>query len=192
MEKFARAVVRKRKLILLIAVLLLIPADFGAAGTYINYDILTYLPPELDSMVGESYLEDDFNMASTAMITVEHMTTADLLNMKDEIAQVPGVESVIWTSDMLDVSVPRQMLPEDIQRFFFNDDGATMMIVKFSDISASPSTMKALEQIKGLLRADCFIGGMAAILQDTKALVDEEMPFYILCAVGCSLIILFF
>ena len=191
MEKFARAVVRKRKLILLIAVLLLIPADFGAAGTYINYDILTYLPPELDSMVGESYLEDDFNMASTAMITVEHMTTADLLNMKDEIAQVPGVESVIWTSDMLDVSVPRQMLPEDIQRFFFNDDGATMMIVKFSDISASPSTMKALEQIKGLLRADCFIGGMAAILQDTKALVDEEMPFYILCAVGCSLIILF-
>ena len=191
MEKFARAVVRKRKLILLIAVLLLIPAAFGAAGTYINYDILTYLPPELDSMVGESYLEDDFNMASTAMITVEHMTTADLLNMKDEIAQVPGVESVIWTSDMLDVSVPRQMLPEDIQRFFFNDDGATMMIVKFSDISASPSTMKALEQIKGLLRADCFIGGMAAILQDTKALVDEEMPFYILCAVGCSLIILF-
>lgn len=191
MEKFARAVVRKRKLILLIAVLLLIPAAFGAAGTYINYDILTYLPPELDSMVGESYLEDDFNMASTAMITVEHMTTADLLNMKDEIAQVPGVESVIWTSDMLDVSVPRQMLPEDIQRFFFNDDGATMMIVKFSDISASPSTMKALEQIKSLLRADCFIGGMAAILQDTKALVDEEMPFYILCAVGCSLIILF-
>ncbi len=191
MEKFARAVVRKRKLILLIAVLLLIPAAFGAAGTYINYDILTYLPPELDSMVGESYLEDDFNMASTAMITVEHMTTADLLNMKDEIAQVPGVESVIWTSDMLDVSVPRQMLPEDIQRFFFNDDGATMMIVKFSDISASPSTMKALEQIKGLLRADCFIGGMAAILQDTKALVDKEMPFYILCAVGCSLIILF-
>ena len=191
MEKFARAVVQKRKLILLIAVLLLIPAAFGAAGTYINYDILTYLPPELDSMVGESYLEDDFNMASTAMITVEHMTTADLLNMKDEIAQVPGVESVIWTSDMLDVSVPRQMLPEDIQRFFFNDDGATMMIVKFSDISASPSTMKALEQIKGLLRADCFIGGMAAILQDTKALVDEEMPFYILCAVGCSLIILF-
>ncbi len=191
MEKFARAVVQKRKLILLIAVLLLIPAAFGAAGTYINYDILTYLPPELDSMVGESYLEDDFNMASTAMITVEHMTTADLLNMKDEIAQVPGVESVIWTSDMLDVSVPRQMLPEDIQRFFFNDDGATMMIVKFSDISASPSTMKALEQIKGLLRADCFIGGMAAILQDTKALVDKEMPFYILCAVGCSLIILF-
>ena len=143
MEKFARAIVRKRKLVLLIAVLLLIPAAFGAAGTYINYDILTYLPPGLDSMVGESYLEDDFNMASTAMITVEHMTTADLLSMKEEIAQVPGVESVLWTSDMLDVSIPRQMMPEDIQRFFFNDDGATMMIVKFSDISASTSTMNA-------------------------------------------------
>ncbi len=191
MEKFARAIVRKRKLVLLIAVLLLIPAAFGAAGTYINYDILTYLPPELDSMVGERYLEDDFNMASTAMITVEHMTTADLMAMKEEIAQVPGVESVLWTSDMLDVSVPRQMLPEDIQRFFFNDSGATMMIVKFSDISASTSTMNALKQIKGLLRKDCFIGGMSAILEDTKALVDEEMPLYILCAVGCSLIILF-
>ncbi len=191
MEKFARAIVRKRKLVLLIAVLLLIPAAFGAAGTYINYDILTYLPPGLDSMVGESYLEDDFNMASTAMITVEHMTTADLLSMREEIAQVPGVESVLWTSDMLDVSIPRQMMPEDIQRFFFNDDGATMMIVKFSDISASTSTMNALKQIKGLLRKDCFIGGMSAILQDTKALVDEEMPLYILCAVGCSLIILF-
>ena len=191
METFARAIVRKRKLVLLIAVLLLIPAAFGAAGTYINYDILTYLPPELDSMVGERYLEDDFNMASTAMITVEHMTTADLMAMKEEIAQVPGVESVLWTSDMLDVSVPRQMLPEDIQRFFFNDSGATMMIVKFSDISASTSTMNALKQIKGLLRKDCFIGGMSAILEDTKALVDEEMPLYILCAVGCSLIILF-
>lgn len=191
MEKFARAIVRKRKLVLLIAVLLLIPAAFGAAGTYINYDILTYLPPELDSMVGERYLEDDFNMASTAMITVEHMTTADLMAMKEEIAQVPGVESVLWTSDLLDVSVPRQMLPEDIQRFFFNDSGATMMIVKFSDISASTSTMNALKQIKGLLRKDCFIGGMSAILEDTKALVDEEMPLYILCAVGCSLIILF-
>ena len=118
MERFARFVVRHRVVVLVVAVLLLIPSIFGAVGTYINYDILTYLPPELDSMVGEQYLENDFQVASTAMITVENMQTADLLKMKEEIAAVPGVEDVIWTSDMVDVSVPREMLPEDIQTFF--------------------------------------------------------------------------
>ena len=106
MERFAKFVVHHRKLVLLIAVLLLIPSAFGAVGTYINYDILTYLPPELDSMVGEQYLENDFEIASTAMITVEHMQTADVLKMKEEIAAIPGVEDVMWTSDMVDVTVP--------------------------------------------------------------------------------------
>ena len=118
MEHFARFVVKRRKLVLAAAVLLLIPAALGAMGTYINYDILTYLPPELDSMIGEGYLEDDFHTASTAMITVEHMPASELLAMKDEIAAVPGVAKVMWTSDMLDVTVPAEMLPEDIQAFF--------------------------------------------------------------------------
>lgn len=90
MEHFARWVVRHRKAVLAAAVLLLIPSVFGAAGTYINYDILTYLPPELDSMVGEGYLEDDFNMASTSMITVENMSTADTLALKSELEAVAG------------------------------------------------------------------------------------------------------
>ena len=106
MERFARWIVRHRTAVLVIAVLLLIPSALGAAGTYINYDILTYLPPELDSMQGEQMLEDDFRMASTAMITVEHMRPADVLRMKDEIAAVPGVEDVIWTSDLAVVCVP--------------------------------------------------------------------------------------
>ncbi len=191
MERFARFIVRRRKAVLVLAVLLLIPSVLGAVGTYINYDILTYLPPELDSMIGEKYLEDDFKTASTAMVTVENMPTADLLQLKDQLAAVPGVRKVLGASDLGDVTIPKEMLPDDLRRFFYNDEGAQLLVVTFDDTSASASTMAALAQIKGLLRENCFLGGMSAILQDTKALVDEEMPLYILCAVGCSLAVLF-
>ena len=191
MEHLARFVVRRRRLVLLIAVLLLIPSLLGAVATYINYDILTYLPAELDSMIGEGYLEDDFHMASTAMITVENMPTAETLKMKDELAAVPGVRKVVWTSDMLSVEVPSKMLPKDVQDFFYNKTGATMLLVQFEGTSASAETMQAIGEIKCILRKDCFIGGMSAILADTKSLIDQEIPLYVLCAVGCSLVVLF-
>lgn len=191
MEHFARWIVKHRRLILILAVLLLIPSVFGAVGTYINYDILTYLPPELDSMIGEQYLEADFNMASTSMITVENMTTADTLRLKSDLEQVEGVQRVLWTSDILDVTTPKEMLPSDIQKFFYNDSGATMLLVQFDAPSADAKTMQAQKEIKSILKTDCFIGGMSAILEDTRSLVQEEMPLYILCAVGASLLILF-
>ena len=191
MERLARFVVRHRRLVLFVAVLLLIPSLLGAIGTYINYDILTYLPAELDSMIGETYLEDDFHMASTAMLTVENLPTAETLKMKDELAQVPGVRKVVWTSDMLDVTIPSEMLPADVRDFFYNNSGATMLLVQFEGTSASAETMAAIQQIKTILRKDCFIGGMSAILADTKALIDQEIPLYVLCAVGCSLVVLF-
>ena len=171
--------VRHRKAVLAAAVLLLIPSVFGAAGTYINYDILTYLPPELDSMVGEGYLEDDFNMASTSMITVENMSTADTLALKSELEAVAGVKSVLWTSDILDVTTPKEMLPADIQKFFYSENGATLLLVQFENPSAHAVTMQAQRTIKDILRKDCFIGGMSAILEDTKSLVNQEMPVYI-------------
>ena len=180
-----------RKAVLAAAVLLLIPSVFGAAGTYINYDILTYLPPELDSMVGEGYLEDDFNMASTSMITVENMSTADTLALKSELEAVAGVKSVLWTSDILDVTTPKEMLPADIQKFFYSENGATLLLVQFENPSAHAVTMQAQRTIKDILRKDCFIGGMSAILEDTKSLVNQEMPVYILCAVGACLVVLF-
>lgn len=191
MEHFARWVVRHRKAVLAAAVLLLIPSVFGAAGTYINYDILTYLPPELDSMVGEGYLEDDFNMASTSMITVENMSTADTLALKSELEAVAGVKNVLWTSDILDVTTPKEMLPADIQKFFYSENGATLLLVQFKNPSAHAVTMQAQRTIKDILRKDCFIGGMSAILEDTKSLVNQEMPVYILCAVGACLVVLF-
>ena len=110
--------VRRRKLVLVLAVLLLIPSVLGAAGTYINYDILTYLPPELDSMVGQTYLDGDFHTASTAMITVEHMPPAQLAQLETQLAEVPGVDTVMGGSDLLGQTVPSEMLPEDVQKFF--------------------------------------------------------------------------
>lgn len=191
METIARGIVRFRKAVLAIAVLLLIPALLGTAATRINYDILTYLPPELDSMIGEVALEEDFNLASTGMVTVEGLPTSELLKMKAEMEQVPGVSQVFWLSDVLDASVPSGMLPADVQQFMFGQNDATMMLVRFDEPSASESTMNAVARLEALLRKDCFLGGMSVILQDTKALVDREMPMYILCAVGASLLVLF-
>ncbi len=172
------------------AILLLIPALLGAAATRINYDILTYLPPELDSMLGEAALENDFNLASTGMVTVEGMPLGEMLEMKAEMEQVEGVEQVFWLSDMIDPAIPREMLPEGIRQAMYGEN-ATLMLVRFSEPSASKSTMDAVSDLKGLLKEHSFFGGMSVILQDTKALVDKEMPLYILCAVGASLLILF-
>ncbi|NBK77461.1 antibiotic ABC transporter permease [bacterium D16-76] len=190
MERIAYGIVRRRKLVLAIAVLLLIPALLGAAATRINYDILTYLPPELDSMLGEAALENDFNLASTGMVTVEGMPLGEMLAMKAEMEQVEGVEQVFWLSDITDPAIPPEMLPESIRQILYGGD-ATLMLVRFSQPSASKSTMDAVAQLKGILKGCCFFGGMSVILQDTKALVDNEMPLYILCAVGASLFVLF-
>ena len=191
MKKLARAIVKMRRLILIAAVLLLIPAAVGAIATPINYDILSYLPQELDSRVGQLLLETDFHLASTNMITVEGMPTNELLAMKAEIDEVPDVLNTFWLSDVIDPSIPTEMLPADVQQFMFGKNDSTMLIVRFDAPSASDETMNAVSQIEKLLRKDCFFGGMSVILQDTKALVNQEMPLYILIAVGASLLVLF-
>ena len=117
MKKLARAIVKMRRLILIAAVLLLIPAAVGAIATPINYDILSYLPQELDSRVGQLMLETDYHLASTNMITVEGMPTNELLAMKAEIDEVPDVLNTFWLSDVLDPAVPTEMLPADVQQF---------------------------------------------------------------------------
>ena len=191
MKKIAQGIVRLRKLILTVAILLLIPSAIGAIATRINYDVLTYLPQELDSMIGEQILENDFHLASTGMITVEGLPTNELIAMKKDIEAVPGVTQAFWLSDVLDPSVPKEMLPADVQQFMFGKNDSTMLIVRFDGPSASDETMNAVGQIKKVLRKDCFFGGMSVILQDTKTLINQEMPLYVLCAVGASLLVLF-
>ena len=133
MEHFARWIVKRRKLILVLAVLLLIPSVFGALGTYINYDILTYLPKDLDSMIGETYLEDDFNMASVSMITVENMSTPDILKLKSDLEGVEGVQKVMWTSDFIDVTTPKECF-----RAIFRSSSITIPAQRCSSFSSMP------------------------------------------------------
>lgn len=191
MKKFAHYVVKFYKQIIIVSILLLIPSAIGAVSTRINYDILTYLPSELDSMVGEQYLENDFNLASSAMITVENMPTSNLLDLKERIENVEGVNEVFWLSDVLDVSVSKDILPDDIYDFMFNSEkDATMMIVRFDDTAASKPTMNAIAKIKTICQGEAYIGGMSIILQDTKALVDQELPIYILIAVAACIVVL--
>lgn len=191
MKKIAHWIVKFRKLILILSVVLLIPSAIGAVSTRINYDILTYLPSDLDSIIGEQYLENDFNLASSAMVTVENMPTAQLLDLKERISEVDGVSEAFWLSDVLDVTVSKDVLPDEIYNFMFNEDkDATMMIVRFSDTAASESTMNAIKKIKTICNEEAYIGGMSIILQDTKALVDEELPIYIIIAVAACIVVL--
>lgn len=169
MKKLARAIVKMRRLILIAAVLLLIPAAVGAIATPINYDILSYLPQELDSRVGQLLLETDYHLASTNMITVEGMPTNELLAMKAEIDEVPDVLNTFWLSDVLDPAVPTEMLPADVQQFMFGKNDSTILIVQLGGSSVSEETMQAVAQIKKILRKDCFFGGISVILSDTKS-----------------------
>lgn len=181
-EKAARFVVKKRIAILILAVALLIPSAIGFVKTFVNYDILTYLPADLDSMIGQKMLEDDFHMASTAMLVVDGMEDYQVSQLKEKVAAVPGVRQVLWADDIFDNGVPREMLPEDVKSVFYSDSG-TMMIISFEDPMAAEGTLKAIEQIKSVTGEQCFLGGMAAIVQDTKALADQETPLYVLVAV---------
>ena len=191
MKKIAQAIVRLRKMILILAVLLLIPSAVGAIATRINYDILSYLPPELDSRVGQLILEDDYQLASTSMITVEGLPTHELLAMKQDIDAIPGVLQTFWLSDVVDPAIPVEMLPTDVQKFLFGKNDSTILIVRLGGSSVSEETMEAVAQIKKVLRRDCFFGGISVIFYDTKALVTQEMPLYLLFGGGACLLILF-
>lgn len=191
MERVARFVVKRRGFVLAIAVVLLILSIFGYIGTRINYDILSYLPSDLESMEGEELLENDFNIASTAIITVEGMSTDDLEEMEEELRQVDGVSTVVGMYDALDPTVPKDALPQAAQDMLYGKNDSTMLLVRFEESTASDKTMDAIVQIKQVMRTDCFLGGMSVILEDTKELINQELPKYVICAVVLSLIVLF-
>ena len=137
MEKLARGIVKMRKLVLVVAILLLIPSAFGALATGINYDILTYLPDDLDSMKGEESLENDFHIAATGLVTMEGLPQSEIDQMRDDIAAVKGVRQVIAVSDLLDVRVPADILPDELQSIANGKHDAKLMVVLFDEAAAS-------------------------------------------------------
>lgn len=183
MHKFGLFIAKHRKLVLVIAVLLLIPSVYGFITTKINYDILTYLPKDLDSTKGQEILDKDFKQAAISMLIVKgKMNISDIQKMKEKISKVNGVEKVIWIDDFLDPTIPKDMLPEVLRTTFYSKD-STLLLIQFSNSAASIETQNAISEIRKIATKQCFLSGMSAIIKDTRDLSDRETPLYVAIAV---------
>ncbi len=189
MNKVSKAIAQSRMLILVIAFLLLIPSILGYLKTDVNYDILGYLPDELDTRIAQSILKDDFDCGSLGMLIVENMENKDVSKLKEEVKKVEGVNDVIWIDDAIDLSVPKEILPEDIRDIFYSEN-STLMIIKFAGTDASTETEKALSDVRKIAGKQAFLSGVAGVIKDTKDLANKETPIYVLIAVILSIIIL--
>ncbi|MCW6075385.1 MMPL family transporter [Clostridium sporogenes] len=188
-KKFGKFITEKRVLVLIVAIALLIPSFYGMVKTKINYDILSYLPEQLDTVKGQKVLDKTFSSAATSMVVIDNMEAKDIVKIKDKIAKVDGVEKVLWVDDLMDTSIPKEILPDKIKDSFYNKD-STLMIIKFKESPASETTQEAIASVRTHLNKQCFLSGMSAIIKDTKDLSDKETPFYVLTAVALSVIVL--
>lgn len=189
MNKVSKAIAQSRMLILVIAFLLLIPSVLGYLKTDVNYDILGYLPDELDTRIAQSILKDDFDCGSLGMLIVENMEDKYVSKLKEEVKKVEGVNDVIWIDDAIDLSVPKEILPEDIRDIFYSEN-STLMIIKFVGTDASTETENALSDVRKIAGKQAFLSGVAGVIKDTKDLANKETPIYVLIAVILSIIIL--
>lgn len=189
MNKVSKAIAQSRMLILVIAFILLIPSVLGYLKTDVNYDILGYLPDELDTRIAQSILKDDFDCGSLGMLIVENMENKDVSKLKEEVKKVEGVNDVIWIDDAIDLSVPKEILPEDIRDIFYSEN-STLMIIKFVGTDASTETENALSDVRKIAGKQAFLSGVAGVIKDTKDLANKETPIYVLIAVILSIIIL--
>lgn len=191
LQKIAYITTRKPAIVVTVALLLLIPTIIGAAFTGINYDILTYLPEDLESSQGATVLEDVFHNAATTMLIVEDMPAGYTSDLQKAVEQVPGVSKAVWISNIVDIGIPKEMMPADIRNMFFSDN-STMMLVQYDQAGASELTMNAIDQVRQLCNEKCFLAGFSVLIKDTKDLVDQELPFYVLLAVALSLLAMWF
>ncbi|MGN1166424.1 MAG: RND family transporter [Lachnospiraceae bacterium] len=189
MVKFGKAVVKSRVAILIISFLLLIPSAFGYLHTRVNYDVLTYLPEDIETMKGQDIMVEDFGIGAFSMFMVDGMESKDVAALKAEIEKVDHVENVLWYDSVADISIPQSMLPDKIYDVF-NTDTGTMMAIFFDEGTSSDGTMEAITQIRKLAGKQCFLSGMSAIVTDTKELAEKETPMYVLIAVILSSIVL--
>lgn len=190
MDKMSKWIVKYRNMILAVAIVLLIPSAIGYFNTNINYDLLSYLPSTSESMKTQKILGDDFNLSSVDFLVVNNKTDQEAAKIKEEINKIDGVEKCIWRDDVLDISVPKQAIPESIQDMLYSGD-STMMIVTFKEPTSSMRTMNAISKIKKYTKDDCYLGGMSAISEDTKDQTEHDTPIYAGIAVVLCMIVLF-
>jgi len=189
MVKFGKKVVKYRVLILIIGVLLLIPSALGYLNTRVNYDVLTYLPDDIETMVGQDILVNDFGTGAFSMFIVDGMEDKDVSKLKAKIEEVDHVERVLWYDSLADISIPKSMLPSKIYDVF-NSDTGTMMAIFFDEGTSADGTMDAIGEIRSTANEQCFLSGMSAVVTDTKNLAEKETPVYVLIAVLLAVVVL--
>lgn len=180
--RFSKAVVKHRILILIVVLVLMIPSVLGIAGTRINYDMLDYLPEDMETVIGQNELLEDFGKGAFSFIIVEEMPAKDVAALKEKIEQVDHVETVLWYDSIADLSIPMELLPDKIYNEF-NTENATMMAVFFDTSTSSDITMDAIREIRQIAGKQCFVSGMSALVTDLKDLCEKEEPIYVGIAV---------
>lgn len=189
MKKFGEWVVKHKVVIFIVSLLLLIPSAMGYINTRINYDILSYLPDDIETMEGQDILEKEFGTGAFSMVVVDGMPYKDVASLKEKMENVEHVKSVIWYDSVADLSVPVELLPDELSDVFNHED-ATLMAVLFDTTMSADETMDAIEELRNVTGESCFISGMSAVVTDTKNLSNSETPVYVLIAVILSAIVL--
>lgn len=187
--KIGQIIAKHKKLIVLICLVLLVPSVFGYINTRINYDVVSYLPDSLETVKGQDVMVDEFGTGAFSLVVVEDMELKDIEKLRADMMKVDHVDDILWYGSLVDISVPMDILPDDI-REVFDKDNDTLMVVFFDDITSSDNTMESMEQLRKVVTKDCYISGMAGIVTDIKDLFLQEMPVYVAIAAALSLVVL--
>ena len=185
--RFSRAVVKYRVLILVLAVLLLVPSVIGMINVRINYDMLDYLPSDMDTVIGQKKLMEEFGKGAFSFIIVEDMPEKDVAKLTEKIKAVDHVETVLWYNSIADMSIPMEIIPEELYSEF-NRENSTMMAVFFDSATSVDDTMNAIREIRSIAGKQCFVSGMSALVTDLKDLCEKEEPIYVGIAVVLALL----
>ena len=190
MINIGKWITKHKNIILVLAFILLIPAGIGYVSTRVNYDVLSYLPERLETIKGQDILVDEFGMGAFSMVVVEDMPMKDAAKLEKQLESIDHVKDVLWYDDAVDISVPTEMIPEDLRKAFFNGK-ATMMIALFDDTTSADDTMDAITQIRKVVGKNVYASGMSGVVTDIKNLALQEMPIYVVIAGLLSLVVLF-
>ena len=185
--KLAKAVVKYRVLILIFTLALMVPSVFGYINTRVNYDMLNYLPEDMETVIGQDELMRDFGKGAFSLIILEDMPVKDITALKEKIEKVEHVDTVVWYDTIADVSIPLEILPDSIYKVF-NTDNSTMMAVFFDSSTSADVTMDAIREIRQVADKQCFVSGLSAMVTDLKDLCEREEPIYVGIAVALALV----